>query len=93
MDHRIQLHLCLAHHQCPLRHHQVQKTQEANIKKQLGQMKNLALPFPQNPTHEAVFSEVQDHGITYDQGNDRRSPNRVHLDSLKVHPQKDLVLI
>ena len=59
--------------------------------KPLGQMKSLALPFHQNPTLEAVFLEVRDHGITCDQGSDTISPKRVRHDSLKVCPQKDLV--
>ena len=42
----------------PLNTHQDQKIQEEKDEKHLGQMKSLALPFQQNPTLEAVFSEV-----------------------------------
>ena len=93
-DHRpsYQLHLHLVHHHwCPLKTHQDQKIQEEKDKKPLGQMKSLALPFHRNPTLEAVFSEVRDHGIICDHGSDTRSPKRVHHNSLTIHPQKDLV--
>ena len=52
---------------------------------------SLAPPFHRNLTHEAVFSEVRDHGITCDQGSNTMSLKRVHHDSLMIRPQKDLV--
>ena len=92
IGHRVQLHLHLVHHhRCPLRIHQNQKIREENDQKPLGQMKSLALPFHRNPTPEAVFSEVRDHGIICDQGSVPRFLKRVRHDSLRLCPQKDPV--
>ena len=94
IGHHTQLQLLnLAHHQCPLKIYQVQNNQKQGShpqwKKPLDQMKSLAPPFHRNPTLEAVFLEVRDHGITCDEGSDTISPKHVRHDSLKVRPQKD----